>query len=163
MNRSSVSVRRRKSLSQNALISLFSSNSKVQLPHFPFKRPFGAEPPLEFSKLRKECPVSKVNIVDDKSWAWLLAKHVDICKVLSDNEHFSKVRTRPNFPELTKGGKLAAASHIPTFVDMDPPEHTRQRGMVSQRFAPEQVEMMVPMIQEITDHQIKEMMKETEA
>lgn len=33
---------------------------------------------------------------------------------------------RPGFPELSAGG-VAAAKNKPTFVDMDPPEHTRQR------------------------------------
>lgn len=133
-----------------------------QLPHFPFKRPFGAEPPLEFAKLRKNSPVSKVAIVDEKTWAWLLTRHVDIRQVLSDNEHFSKIRTRPNFPELTAGGRIAAQSFRPTFVDMDPPEHTAQRGMVEPSICPAHTKAMLPMIQEITDKQIKEMMKSNE-
>ena len=33
---------------------------------------------------------------------------------------------RPGFPELNPGGKEAAKAR-PTFVDMDPPEHTKQR------------------------------------
>lgn len=126
-------------------------------PHFPFKRPHGAEPPLEFAKLRKDCPVSKVSIVDDKSWAWLLTKHADIRKVLCDNEHFSKIRTRPNFPELTEGGRLAAFANKATFVDMDPPEHTCQRNMVAPTFTPSNVKTMGFMIQGIIDKQIKEM------
>jgi len=35
-------------------------------------------------------------------------------------------RSRPGFPEYSEGGKLAAKSR-PTFVDMDPPEHMRNR------------------------------------
>lgn len=154
------SARAYKSFANNALRVL---SSTCFAPHFPFKRPYGAEPAIEFTTLRKEAPVSKVTIVDDKSWAWLLTKHADICKVLSDNEHFSKIRTRPNFPELTKSGRLAAASHKPTFVDMDPPEHTCQRGMVMPTFSPQQIQNLVPMIQEITNHQIEEMMKVTAA
>jgi len=105
--------------------------------------------------------VSKVTIVDDKSWAWLLTKHADIRNVLSDNEHFSKVRTRPNFPELSKGGRLAAMSHKPTFVDMDPPEHTCQRAMVSPTFSSNHVAEMTPMIQEIVNQQINVFMTQT--
>ena len=35
-------------------------------------------------------------------------------------------RTREGFPEMSAGGK-AAAKNRPTFVDMDPPAHMRQR------------------------------------
>jgi len=45
--------------------------------------------------------------------------------VLTD-DRLSKERTRPGFPELSEGGKLAAKNK-PTFVDMDPPQHMQQR------------------------------------
>lgn len=35
-------------------------------------------------------------------------------------------RNRPGFPELSQGGKLAGKAR-PSFVDMDPPEHMRNR------------------------------------
>jgi nitric oxide reductase len=35
-------------------------------------------------------------------------------------------RQRPGYPEMTPGGK-AAAKNRPTFVDMDAPDHMRQR------------------------------------
>lgn len=39
-----------------------------------------------------------------------------------------QVRSAQGFPELHAGGKAAAASsRAPTFVDMDPPEHTKFR------------------------------------
>ncbi len=38
-----------------------------------------------------------------------------------------QVRTHPGFPELTSGGK-AAAAHRATYVDKDAPEHTKQRS-----------------------------------
>jgi nitric oxide reductase len=130
-------------------------SSLKDLPSFPFTRPSGTQVPKEFSELRAKCPVSKVGIVDNTSWAWLLTKHSDIRQLLDDNENFSKIRTREGFPELTKGGKLAASSHKPTFVDMDPPEHTVSRGMVSPMFSGRHVESMVPMIKEIGNERLK--------
>lgn len=129
-----------------------------KLLEFPFARPFGAEPPLEFAKLRKEAPVAQVTIRETGATAWLLTKHADICNVLTDNVHFSKIRTREGFPELTKGGKLAAASGKPTFVDMDPPEHTVQRATVWPMMCPEFVQTLRPMIKQIVDQNIKKMM-----
>lgn len=130
------------------------------LPSFPFKRPHGAEPPVEYAYLRKHDPISKVGIVDNTAWSWLLTKHSDICQVLEDNVHFSKCRTLPNFPELTKGGRLAAA-HKPTFVDMDPPEHTKSRGMVAPVFTHESVAKLAPLIQATADDNLKAMMSST--
>lgn len=137
---------------------LTSSLARYTHPAFPFKRPFGAEPPKEFAFLRRSYPISKVGIVDGTAWAWLLTKHGDICEVLDDNVHFSKCRTRTNFPELTKGGKNAAAKN-PTFVDMDPPQHTKFRGMSAPAFSLEKVNQMVPLIQETAEVNLKEMMK----
>jgi hypothetical protein len=38
-----------------------------------------------------------------------------------------QVRTHPGFPELVPGAKQAVAGREPSFVDMDPPEHSRFR------------------------------------
>lgn len=96
----------------------------IGVPKFPFSRPRGAEPPAEYAKLRASDPVSKVELWDG-SHAWLVTKHKDICSVLTD-DRLSKQRNRPGFPELDAGGK-EAAKRKPTFVDMDKPDHMKQR------------------------------------
>lgn len=122
------------------------------LPSFPFQRPAGSEPPLEYAKLRAQDPVSKVELWDG-SHVWLVTTHKDVCNVLADNR-FSKIRTRSGFPELNAGGK-AAAAHKPTFVDMDPPEHTTQKAMVNPTFTRDHVEAMRPGIQKTVDDCIR--------
>lgn len=99
-----------------------------------------------------------MSIVDVTAWAWLLTKPADICQVLDDNVHFSKCRTLPNFPELTRGGRLAAAKN-PTYVDMDPPQHTKSRAMSATAFTPPSVEQLTPFIQATANSKLKEMMK----
>jgi len=134
-----------------------SNSGQSLLPKFPFKRPQGSEPPAEYAELRAHQPVSQVKLWDD-SPAWLVTKHKDVCSVL-DDDRFSKIRTRHGFPELGPGGK-AAASHKPTFVDMDAPEHTKQKAMVSPAFTREHIEAMRPSIQKTVDDCIQDMQKD---
>lgn len=58
---------------------------------FPFKRPSGAEPPVEFAKLREQESLAKVKIWDG-SLVWLVTRHRDVCSILAD-DRFSKVHS----------------------------------------------------------------------
>jgi nitric oxide reductase len=100
--------------------------------------------------------VSRVELWD-KSQPFLIVKHKDITQVLTD-ERLSKQRSRPGFPEMSAGGK-EAAKNKPTFVDMDPPDHMHQRGMVESIFSKENVDKMRPHIQKTVDDLLDAMLK----
>lgn len=127
------------------------------VPNFPFSRPHTHAPPEEYARMRKSCPFAKAKMWDG-SEVTLVTRHKDVCDVLQDNR-YSKVRTHPNFPEMNPGGKEAVKGMTPTFVDMDPPQHTKYRGMVASWFTRERAEAMRPSIQAKADALAQEVLQ----
>ena len=121
------------------------------------KRTSPLRPPPEYAQLRQEKSLKKAKIWDGTS-VWMAAKYNDVTKVLTDPS-FSKVRTHPGFPETGPGGKAAATATKPTFVDMDPPDHTKYRSMIEQDFSPKNVQALRPKIEKIANDLIDKMMK----
>lgn len=79
---------------------------------------------------------------------WAVTRAADIQHVSQHNEQFSSalgnIGLRPLHPD--------AAAQVPTFLEMDPPEHTRYRQVMSAAFTPKAVRRL--------DDKIKERAKE---
>ncbi|MFC9969713.1 cytochrome P450 [Spirillospora sp. NPDC127200] len=94
-----------------------------------------------YARLREEAPVYR-NDADD---IWVLSRHADVTEALKDTARFSSrngLRIEPAFwgPQ---------AERFFSFVAMDPPRHTRMRGLVSRAFTQRRVQALEPRLREI--------------
>ncbi|KAI1261908.1 cytochrome P450 [Xylariaceae sp. FL1019] len=120
-----------------------------EVPSFPFAREQGADPPSLNAKLRHEAPISQVKLYDGNP-AWILTKHKDCCAALSSDKMSADRRT-PGYPEIHEGGHKAKEA-TPTFVNMDNPEHDKQRAMLEPEFTEQAVEgKWRPMMEQVID------------
>jgi cytochrome P450 len=107
----------------------------------PFDFAIHEDPYPVYSELREKSPVYR-NENDD---FWALSRHADVLAALRDSARFSSkngLRIEPAFwgPQAEK---------FFSFVAMDPPEHTRMRGLVSRAFTQKRVRELEPRIREI--------------
>lgn len=109
-----------------------------------------ADPYPLYRQLRTEAPV----LWDPFLHAWVVTRYEDVVRVL---QTFSADRT-PSPAKLTKMGLFQlspiAAVMVRQMLFLDPPAHTRLRGLCSQAFTPRRVERLRLHIQEIADRLI---------
>ena len=88
-----------------------------------------------YEELRRKYPVHRMRLQD----AWVLTNCADVDMVLRDNRRFGN------------GGR--DFSYIPqvSMFDLDPPEHTKIRGLVSHGFTPRSVAALEPRIRETVE------------
>jgi cytochrome P450 len=79
---------------------------------------------------------------------FLVARYEDCLTVLRHPAASSDYRKSPRWksPPDTSGEEL-----VPSFLFLDPPDHTRLRGLVSRAFTAQRVEQLRPRMQEIVD------------
>jgi cytochrome P450 len=106
-----------------------------------------ADPYPLYHRLRTESPV----YWDPFLHAWVVTRYADVVTVL---HRFSAQRT-PTPEQLAAMGLQTltpiAAVMVRQMLFLDPPAHTRIRGLASQAFTPRRVERLRAHIQEITD------------
>lgn len=114
--------------------------------------------PLEYPKMRAECPVAPVTNRMTGQPVWALTRYDDVRQVLGD-------------PAMSSNGRLPGYPHqfqVPPdmleyiafpFAVMDPPEHTVRRKMVLPEFTAKRIADLRPRFQEIVDKQIDAMLE----
>ncbi len=104
----------------------------------PFDYAFHEDPYPIYRRLRDEAPIYH----DEKLGFWALSRHADVVAGFKNHEHLTNV----------KGISLEMASlaHdltlVLSFLGMDPPRHTKMRGLVSRGFTPRRVAELEPRI-----------------
>jgi cytochrome P450 len=134
----------------------------------PFPPP-GAFPPPQlltdpypfYAALRASQPVFRLPVGESSGpGVWLLTRHADVHAVLRD-ARFSVDRrrariVRENIDRLAIGMVLGEEGGLRTMLVMDPPDHTRVRGLVSKAFTPRRVAALRPRIEQIIDELLAE-------
>ena len=94
-----------------------------------------ADPYPTYLQLRERDPIHRMRLID----GWALTRYEDVQAVLADHRRFSSGESGPNY---TRNASM---------LDLDPPDHTRLRSLVSKAFTPRSIAELGPRIQEIVD------------
>ncbi|WP_019925300.1 cytochrome P450 [Nocardia sp. BMG111209] len=113
----------------------------MQLRYSPYDFDVHNDPYPYYARLREQAPVFR-NDTDD---FWALSRHADVRAALRDSSTFSSrngLRLEPAFwgPQ---------AEQFFSFVAMDPPKHTRMRGLVTRAFTAHRVQALEPRLHEM--------------
>ena len=122
----------------------------AELGYDPWDAGFIADPYPALARLRDEAPVAW----DERTKQWLVSRHADVNALLRDRRlgrsylhvasHEQWGRTPPPTEQAPFWDLLAVQ-----MIDMEPPDHTRLRRLVTKAFTPRTVEMLRPRIADI--------------
>jgi hypothetical protein len=99
-----------------------------------------ADPYPLFRRLRQEDPVHE----DPEGRGWMVSRYDDIAKVLADRR-FSAQRTL-SMREGQDTSSAVQAALARQMLFLDPPDHTRLRGLFTKAFTPQRMEALKPQV-----------------
>jgi cytochrome P450 len=101
----------------------------------PFSRDIHINPYPTYKILRDEHPLYH----NPDIGFWALTRHQDVWDATLDWQRFSS----------SAGPALEVEISVPMMIAMDPPEHNRNRGIISKAFTPRAIEKLEPQIRQI--------------
>ncbi|AWK09058.1 cytochrome P450 [Streptomyces spongiicola] len=114
---------------------------------------FATDPYPAYAWLREHAPVHRTRLPSGVE-AWLVTRYADARQALAD-QRLSKNPAHHDEPAHAKGKtgipgerKAELMTHL---LNIDPPDHTRLRRLVSKAFTPRRVAGFAPRVQELTD------------
>ncbi|MPY46583.1 cytochrome P450, partial [Streptomyces phyllanthi] len=117
---------------------------------------FATDPYPAYAWLREHAPVHRTRLPSGVE-AWLVTRYADARQALAD-ARLSKNPAHHDEPAHAKGKtgipgerKAELMTHL---LNIDPPDHTRLRRLVSKAFTPRRVAEFAPRVQELTDQLI---------
>ncbi|MEU6016463.1 cytochrome P450 [Streptomyces sp. NPDC047515] len=126
---------------------------------------FATDPYPAYAWLREHSPVHRTALPSGVE-AWLVTRYADARQALADGR-LSKNPAHHAEPAHAKGKtgipgerKAELMTHL---LNIDPPDHTRLRRLVSKAFTPRRVAAFAPRVQELTDHLIDRFIAEGKA
>ncbi|QBD75024.1 cytochrome P450 [Ktedonosporobacter rubrisoli] len=117
--------------------------------------PYLSNPYPLYRQLRESDPVHW----DQEANAWVLTRYADVMEALRDPRLSAGRMSAENYnlPEpLREKGEEITSIIARQILFLNPPDHTRLRGLVSKAFTPRRIEAMRAQIQEIVDQLLDE-------
>jgi cytochrome P450 len=118
--------------------------------------PFGEADELqlspEYAEVRAEEPLTPIHMAYGPD-GWLVTRHDDVRKVLSDRRFSNALRVNADIPRaipdrITRGADL---------FNLDAPEHNRVRRLIAPYLTPKRAEALRPWVEEVVDGLIDDM------
>jgi len=106
------------------------------------------DPHRAYARLRREAPV---HWYEPDSF-WFLTKHADVFAVSKDPRSFCSGKGFRINDDQRRGGGMDGIP--PSILAMDPPDHTRYRGLVSRFFTPRSVNRLEARVRELARESI---------
>ncbi|MGW0522116.1 cytochrome P450 [Crossiella sp. NPDC003009] len=115
------------------------------LPRLPLGPPNTMGPPVEFPRLRRECPVVRVAMPPVE--AWFVTRYQDVRTVLADPR-----LVRPTIQDVVlDDAEAPAGPHLVTMMELDGPRHLALSRCVREAFGIRAVRRLLPRIRAVAD------------
>ncbi|WP_197087849.1 cytochrome P450 [Micromonospora sp. HK10] len=118
---------------------------------FPFPSPPERDDEPLHAELRRTCPVARMPLASGGE-AYVVSRYRDVRQVFLDRAFSRAAATRPGVATLRPA---PMSPHI--MLSMDPPDHTRIRGLVNRAFTPRAVNRLRPRLREIAEQLVDDM------
>ncbi|MFD8478950.1 cytochrome P450 [Kitasatospora sp. NPDC059673] len=126
---------------------------------------FAADPYPAYAWLREHAPVHRTTLPSGVE-AWLVTRYADARQALADSRlsknpaHHSEQAHRTGRVGIPGERQADLMTHL---LNIDPPDHTRLRRLVSKAFTPRRVAAFEPRVQQLTDRLIDSFAERGEA
>ena len=113
---------------------------------------FRADPYPGWGALREREPVHRTDL-----GAWVLTRHADVSALLRDPRTSTDERNSELYVPGASRGPIDEAGETQPLLFLDPPDHTRLRGLVSKAFTVRMVDQLAPRVQTLVGELLSEM------